>query len=217
MQDEKGKKVKRIRRRGKKPFDFSYGKWAHFGVPMLISAGDDAKLFAYSANEFTKFSPHDICPAPQRVLVQLAVNTRANQPSLLLVQASNWLDVLRVCVPDAGSGPYGGLVTTNVVARVKSKSSRKIICSAMSNSGELFCYSDHIRPNLFALSRRGQKWTINKSQLPQDLPSAHCMGFTSDGVRLLIAGHDRRIYVSLPYWLSFIISLLVSILVDLNY
>ncbi|KAK8681430.1 hypothetical protein V6N13_053834 [Hibiscus sabdariffa] len=196
LQDEQGKKVKRVRRE-KKPLDFSYGKWARFGVPMLVSAGDDAKLFAYSAKEFTRFSPHDVCPAPQRVPVQLVVSTRFSQTSFLLVQASFWLDVLCVRVPNVGSDPYGGLATTNLVARVKSKASRKIICSAMSNSGEYFGYSDQIRPSLFALSRQaGQStWTISKRQLPQDLPSAHSMAFTSDGVRLLIAGHDRRIYI----------------------
>ncbi|KAE8704475.1 cirhin-like [Hibiscus syriacus] len=169
LQDEQGKKVKRIRRE-KKPLDCSYDKWAHFGVPMLVSAGDDAKLFAYSAKEFTRFSPHD---------------------------GSFWLDVLCVRVPDVGSCPYGGLATTNLVSRVKSKASRKIICSAMSNSGEFFGYSDQIRPSLFTLSRQaGQStWSVSKRQLPQGLPSAHSMAFTSDGVRMLIAGHDRRIYI----------------------
>ncbi|XP_039066793.1 WD repeat-containing protein PCN-like [Hibiscus syriacus] len=168
------KKVKRSRSREKKPLDFCCGKWAHFGVPMLVSAGDDAKLFAYSAKDFTRFFPHDICPAPQRVPIQLVTSTRFNQTSFLLVQASCWLDVLTVQVPDVGSGPYG----------------------------ELFGYSDHIRSNLFALRRQaGQStWTISKRQLPQNLPSAHSMVFTSDGSRLLIAGHDRKIYVS---WLSY--------------
>ncbi|GMI93112.1 POPCORN [Hibiscus trionum] len=197
LQDTKRKKVKRIRSREKKPLDFSYGKWARFGVPMLVSAGDDAKLFAYSAKEFTRFSPHDICPAPQRVPIQLVTSTRFNRTSFLIVQASRWLDVLCVQVPDVGSGPYSGPVTTNIVARVKSKACRKIICSAMSNSGELFGYSDLIRPSLFALSRQaGQSaWTVSKRQLPQKLPSAHSMVFTSDGSRLLIAGHDGRIYI----------------------
>ncbi|KAE8718577.1 Transducin family protein / WD-40 repeat family protein isoform 2 [Hibiscus syriacus] len=163
------KKVKRSRSREKKPLDFCCGKWAHFGVPMLVSAGDDAKLFAYSAKDFTRFFPHDICPAPQRVPIQLVTSTRFNQTSFLLVQASCWLDVLTVQVPDVGSGPYG----------------------------ELFGYSDHIRSNLFALRRQaGQStWTISKRQLPQNLPSAHSMVFTSDGSRLLIAGHDRKIYI----------------------
>ncbi|XP_039009397.1 WD repeat-containing protein PCN-like [Hibiscus syriacus] len=146
------KKVKRIRSREKKPFDFIYGKWAHFGVPTLVSAGGDAKLFAYSAKEFTRFSPHDICPAPQRVPIQLVTSTRFNRSSFLLVQASHWLDVLCVKVPDVGSGSYGGPLTTNIVGRVKSKACRKIICSAMANPGELFGYSDLIRPSLFALN-----------------------------------------------------------------
>ncbi|MBA0828282.1 hypothetical protein Goarm_012975 [Gossypium armourianum] len=210
LQDEKERKVKKIRFKGKKLLDFSYSKWARFRVPMLVSAGDDAKLFAYSAKEFTRFSPHDVCPAPQRVPVQLVVNTRFSQTSFLLVQASSWLDVLCVRVPDVGSGPYGGLATTNLVARVKSKLSRKIVCSAMSNSGELLGYSDQIRPSLFALSRQAGEstWTLSKRQLPQDLPSAHSMAFTCDGVWLLIAGHDRRIYVSV--FSSFLVSVLAN-------
>ncbi|KAE8673918.1 cirhin-like isoform 2 [Hibiscus syriacus] len=102
-----------------------------------------------------------------------------------------------MCSVFVGSGSYSGPVTTNKVARVKSKACRKIICSAMSNTGELFGYSDLIRPSLFALSRQsGQNtWTVSKRQLPQKLPSAHSMVFTSDGSRLLIVGHDRKIYI----------------------
>ncbi|KAA8528450.1 hypothetical protein F0562_035805 [Nyssa sinensis] len=195
-------KVKRARGR-EKPIDFSYHKWAHFGVPMLISAGDDTKLFAYSAKEFTKFSPHDICPAPQRVPIQLVPNTVFNQTSLLLVQASYWLDILCVRVkssgvPDMGSGPCGGHATTDLLARVKSKASRKIICSSISTSGLLFAYSDHVKPSLFELKRREvgkSSWTVNKRQLPLKLPFAHSMVFSFDSSRLMIAGHDKRIYV----------------------
>ncbi|KAE8680729.1 cirhin-like isoform 2 [Hibiscus syriacus] len=193
-------KVKRIRYREKKPFDFSYGKWAHFGVPLLISADDDAKLFAYSAKDFTRFSPHDICPAPQRVPIQLVTSTRFNRTSFLLVQASCWLDVLTVQVPDVGSGPYGDTVTTNIVARVQSKACRKIICSAMSSSGELIGYCDLIRSSLFALSRQaGQStWTIRKRQLPQKLPSAHSMILHLESSKLLHSfipcreGHEKE-------------------------
>lgn len=198
-------KVKRIRRK-EKPIEFSYHKWAHLGVPMLISAGDDTKLFAYSVKEFTKFSPHDICPAPQRVPIQLVHNTVFNQTPLLLVQASHWLDILcvrtkNVAFPEMACGPSGGLATTDLLARIKAKASRKIICSCMSSSGELFAYSDHVRPSLFNLKMRGagkSTWTVNKRKLPQKLPFAHSMVFSFDSSRLMIAGHDRRIYVSFP-------------------
>ncbi|XP_012073934.2 WD repeat-containing protein PCN [Jatropha curcas] len=193
--------VKRIRSR-KRPIEFSYRKWAHLGVPMLISAGDDTKLFAYSAKEFTKFSPHDICPAPQRVPIQLVLNTVFNQNSLLLIQGSYWLDILCVrmkggAMPDTCPGPSRGQANTDLLARIKTKASRKIICSAISNSGKLFAYSDHVKPNLFELKKHGGKttWTVNKKQLPQNLPYAHSMVFSSDSSRLMIAGHDRRIYV----------------------
>ncbi|KAL7245410.1 hypothetical protein ACSBR2_000691 [Camellia fascicularis] len=195
-------KVKRVRGM-EKPIDFSYHKWAHLGVPMLISAGDDTKLFAYSAKEFSKFSPHDICPAPQRVPSQLVLNTVFDQTPLLLVQASYWVDILCVrvksgAIPGMGSGSSGGLATTNLLARVKSKGSRKIICSTISTSGKLFAYSDHVKPSLFELKRSGvgkSAWTVNKRKLPSNLPFAHSMVFSFDSSRLMIAGHDRRIYV----------------------
>ncbi|KAL2471554.1 Transducin family protein/WD-40 repeat family protein [Abeliophyllum distichum] len=195
-------KVKRIRGR-KKPLDFSYHKWAHLGVPMLISAGDDTKLFAYSAKEFTKFSPHDICPAPQRMPMQLALKTFFNQTPLLLIQASYWLDIYCVrvkndAVSDVSPGSSGGLASTDLVAKIKCKASRKIICSTISSSGTSFAYSDHVKSNLFELkrSKSGKNiWTVKKRQLQWELPYAHCMAFSSDSSRLLIAGHDRRIYV----------------------
>ncbi|KAI3409043.1 WD_REPEATS_REGION domain-containing protein [Psidium guajava] len=194
-------KVKRVRRR-KKPVDFSYGKWAHTGVPMLISAGDDTKLFAYSVQEFTKFSPHDICPAPQRLPFQL-VRSGFDQTPLLLVQAPYWLDILSVRTKSGtfaskASGPSGGLAATGLLARVKSKASRKIICSALSSSGELFAYSDQVKPNLFELKRREDAknlWNVTKKELPQRLSFVHSMVFSADSNRLIMAGHDRKIYV----------------------
>ncbi|XP_073019632.1 WD repeat-containing protein PCN-like isoform X1 [Primulina eburnea] len=194
-------KVKRSR--GKEKSHFSYHEWAHLGVPMLISAGDDTKLFAYSAMMFDKFSPHDICPAPQRMPMKLVMKTVFNQTPLLLIQAAHWLDIycvrLENCsVSDISPGPSGGLATTDLVARVKCKASRKITCSTISSSGTSFAYSDHVKPNLFELkrSKSGRSvWTVNKRQLPVEIPFAHCMIFSSDSSRLLLAGQDRRIYV----------------------
>ncbi|KAF4351734.1 hypothetical protein CsatB_007397 [Cannabis sativa] len=193
--------VKKLRRK-EKPVDFSYHKWAHLGVPMLISAGDDTKLYAYSAKEFTMFAPHDICPAPQRVPIQLVVNTAFNESSLLLVQAASWLDICCVrtkngAPPDMAYGPSGNPVATDLLARIKSKGSRRIICSTISNSGTLFAYSDHVKPNLFELKRKIGKsgWTVDKKQLPRNLPYAHSMVFNFDSSQLMIAGHDRKIYV----------------------
>lgn len=201
---------KSVKLRGKeKPLEFSYHKWAHLGVPMLISAGDDTKLFAYSVREFTKFSPHDICPAPQRISMQLVHNSSSQTP-LLLVQSPNWLDILsvrvkEVGVSDCGFGRCNGRAITDLVARVKCMVSRKIICSAISSSATFFAYSDHVKPSLFELKRNKtgkHSWTVNKRQLCRGLPYAHCMVFSSESSRLLLAGHDRKIYVS--FILSFL-------------
>ncbi|KAF3621835.1 putative cirhin-like isoform 2 [Capsicum annuum] len=194
-------KAKKHRSR-EKPLEFSYHKWAHLGVPMLISGGDDTKLFAYSVKEFTNFSPHDICPSPQRPPIQLAANTICSQASLLLVQASYWIDIFCVrvkngAVSDSG-GPSGGAARTDLVARVKCKTSRKITCSALSPSGVLFAYSDHVRPCFFELKKSGDgksAWSVSRRQLPSGLPFAHSMIFSADSSRMMIAGCDRRIYV----------------------
>ncbi|XP_074588267.1 WD repeat-containing protein PCN-like [Curcuma longa] len=178
-------------RRQEKPVEFSYHKWAHLGVPMLISGGDDAKLIAYSAREFTQFSPHDICPAPQRPLIKLVNDTVSDGDSMMLVQSSGWIDVLQVKL-------IGKKVVTQLLARVKSKGSSKIICSAISSSGMLFAYSDQKKPCLFELKKAEvgkSKWIINKIQLPKRLPYAHSMIFSADSSYLMLAGHDRKIYV----------------------
>ncbi|KAH9604460.1 hypothetical protein KSS87_000998 [Heliosperma pusillum] len=188
-------------RRKEKPVDFSYHKWAHLGVPMLLSAGDDTRIFAYSADEFSKFSPHDVCPAPQRVQVHFIQKSIFKQMPLLLVQASNRVDIMSLrlgnaIVPDKASN--NGHASTNLLARVNSKASGKIICSSISPSGSLFSFSNHTKPSLFELKKQeGSKspWVINKRQLPGKLPFAHALTFTSDTSRLIIAGNDRRIYM----------------------
>ncbi|XP_014505120.1 U3 small nucleolar RNA-associated protein 4 homolog [Vigna radiata var. radiata] len=184
------------RRGARKPADFSYHKWAHLGVPMLISAGDDTKLFAYPVKEFTQFPPHDICPAPQRTPIQLVLNSIFNQSKMLLVQSSKHIDVHLLPLKN-GSTP-GALMKTEIVARVKSKASRKIICSTISNSGSLFAYSDHKRPSLLELRRceMGKiTWNVDRRDLPQRLPFAHSMVFSHDSSKLIVAGCDRKIYV----------------------
>ncbi|KAL0711762.1 hypothetical protein Bca4012_018740 [Brassica carinata] len=184
--------ARKHRKKGK-PVDFTYHKWAHMGVPMLISAGDDAKLFAYSVQDFTKFSPHDICPAPQRVPMQMVHKSVFNQTSLLLVQGISDLDILRLNVSTDSSGR----ASTKPLVRVKSRDSRKIICSAISNTGSLFAYSDQVSLSLFELKKNEiakSHWSVSRRRLPT-LPFAHSMIFSSDCSRLILAGHDRRIYV----------------------
>ncbi|KAJ6799663.1 U3 small nucleolar RNA-associated protein 4-like protein [Iris pallida] len=194
LPDEKLPKL-RCRQR---PLAFTYHKWARLGVPMLISAGDDAKLFAYSAQEFTQFSPHDICPAPQRASLQLVASTIVDGASMILAQYSGWLDVMLVKLGHhkALNSPIAKSTTTQLLARIKSKASRKIISSTASSSGLLFAYSDHVRPCLFELLRHKKSgWSVNKLQLPRGLQYAHCMIFSVDSSYLMLAGHDRKIYV----------------------
>ncbi|CAN6281506.1 unnamed protein product [Urochloa humidicola] len=165
-------KTLKIRRREK--HQFSYHKWAHLGVPMLISGGDDTKLFAYSAREFTQFAPHNFCPAPQRPLINLARVQNKVTPSTSSREDAK----------------------VRQLARLKSKGSRKIISSAASTNGMLLAYSDCVRPCLFALKHKsGKKYTLDKLELPKGLPSSQSMMFTGDSSNLILAGRDGKIYI----------------------
>ncbi|MQM05672.1 hypothetical protein Taro_038481 [Colocasia esculenta] len=194
--DEKKKKFRGRR----KPIEFSCRKWAHLGVPMLISSGDDTKLFAYSVREFTKFSPHDICPTPQRLPVKLALNSLIDGAPLVLVQYPTRLDILPVQMQSnaAAGKDFGKNVTTPLLARVKSKGSQKIVCSALSNSGAFFAYSDNAKPCLFELKRHKAGkggCVVSKRKLPHGLPFAHSIIFSADSSRMMLSGHDRKIYM----------------------
>ncbi|CAN6450079.1 unnamed protein product [Victoria cruziana] len=204
--EEKGRKDRKING-PERLMNSSYRKWARLGVPMLISGGDDTKLFAYSANEFSKFSPHDICPAPQRVLVQLVHSSAIGGRDVILVQNPGWLDVMPVFVGFKAKSSKrkhmdsGKIATAQLLARVKCKKLEKIICSTISRTGVLFAFSDHVKPRLFELRNLTSSgvgnvgWEVDKMQLPGKLPFAHCMVFSNDSSRLIIAGHDRKIYV----------------------
>ena len=184
------KKARKARGK-KKPVEFSYSKWAHAGVPMLISGGDDTKLFAYSVKEFSKFSPHDICPAPQHPPIKLALNTSMNGSPLILSQHSSWLDISLVQLHSGAS--------LMPLAQIKSKGSHRIIASALSNSGSLLAYSDCTKPSLFELRKCKSSsggCSVLKRKLPPRLPAAHSMVFSADSSRFVLSGHDRKIYVS---------------------
>ncbi|XP_073525687.1 uncharacterized protein [Phyllobates terribilis] len=188
------KKEKKFRRK-EKPHDYSYHKWARFGVPMIISAGDDTKLFAYSAKDFLTFSPHDICPAPQRVPLQLVFDPVIHSNPLLLVQGASSIDILSICVKNGYSaGKVSTPTETKLVSRVNC--SGRIISSAMSSSGSLVSYSSNVRISLFELKKsKNSSWSINKKKLPSKLPSAWSMAFTPDSSRLIVAGRDSLIHV----------------------
>ncbi|GAB2228268.1 hypothetical protein Droror1_Dr00010098 [Drosera rotundifolia] len=193
---KKGKKY----RKAAKPMDSSYLKWAHLGVPMLLSAGDDTKIFAYSAMQFTEFSPHDICPAPQRMPGQLVLNSALNVAPLLLVQGPYRIDIfalsLKNVVFEKGSGKSGILAPTKPLAQFPNK--KKIVCSTISPSGLFLSYSTNVKLSLVELqisqSSKGQGSVVRR-KLPSRIPCAHSMVFTPDSSRLIISGQDRFIYV----------------------
>lgn len=60
---------------------------------MLISGGNDAKLFTYSAKAFLSFHPHDVCPCPERPFIQLANQFTPRGGTLMMTQHSTKVDI----------------------------------------------------------------------------------------------------------------------------
>lgn len=171
---------------------------------MLISSGDDTKLFAYSAMDFTNFAPHDICPAPQRPLVNLTKqrSTSDGDGQIMLIQQYNRLDV-KVLENVTGNVKRTRNQPTHL--QLKSEGLRRIVCSAISADGSHVAYSHNVRPCLFELRCQSEDghnnkgvWLLKKLKLPKGLPSAYCMIFSVDSSSLIIGGRDRKIYVSMP-------------------
>ncbi|KAL2645510.1 hypothetical protein R1flu_013097 [Riccia fluitans] len=84
------------RRRNSFQSQNDYKKWAQPGIPMLISGGNDCKLFTYPAEAFLAFHPHDICNAPQRPQIHFAGDLSSSGLSVLMAQHSTWIDVWKM-------------------------------------------------------------------------------------------------------------------------
>lgn len=68
----------------------------HSGIPMLVSGGNDAKLFTYPANAFLAFHPHDVCSAPQRTPIQVASKSRVHNGLIMMAQHEHQVDVWKI-------------------------------------------------------------------------------------------------------------------------
>jgi U3 small nucleolar RNA-associated protein 4 len=172
---------------------------------MLISGGDDTKLFAYSAREFTQFAPHNFCPAPQRPLINLARESTVNGHTMMLVQSANCLDVLLVSVennPVPSTSTRGDTKIQQLLFRIKSKAPRKYISSALSTNGALLAYSDGVKTYLLSLKHKGGKYSVDKIELQGRIPSSQSMMFTDDSSNLILSSHDGKIYVCFSLILS---------------
>lgn len=74
------------------------------GIPMLVSGGNDAKLFTYPANAFLAFHPHDVCSAPQRTPVLLALSSKLQKGIIMMAQHEHQVEVWKVNINSSASG-----------------------------------------------------------------------------------------------------------------
>ncbi|KAG0557990.1 hypothetical protein KC19_11G171000 [Ceratodon purpureus] len=269
-QKARAKRTKFKSRRG--PND--HRKWARQQTAMLISGGNDAKLFTYPANGFLSFHPHDVCPSPERPFIQLAKQSALDGGTLLMAQHSNRVDIWKIhsngsttsqsgngsnsvnghsvlgkrkwggdsdddsLEPNSNGHSIGGSGSNAIVihsnghvptqngqgkmhverpgkrmgkspgtppallATIKINSSEHIVCSAISGDGHLVAFADSQRPRLYELepkmaSMGGERGSfhIRRKKLPAVVQAAHCMVFSADSSRLLVAGPQGLIWV----------------------
>lgn len=268
------------KRRVKSTTPSDYRKWAKEQTAMLISGGNDTKLFTYSANGFLSFYPHDVCPAPERPYIQLAHQAAIEGGSLMMAQHSTRVDIWKIFTQDSANlhsgngnlhgngysvlgkrkwiggsdhetqlekvssnghvsagGPFRAskaLIPQNgppgsnwsghspvqgyrhgedpgrsqgtppaLLASIKCKSAEHISSSSISGNGRLVAFSDCQRPRLYELEQPVEKvdgterkmFKIKRRKLPAVLQSVHCMVFTADSTRLLLAGSQGIIWV----------------------
>jgi len=255
---------------------------------MLISGGNDAKLFTYPANGFLSFHPHDVCPCPERPFIQLAKQSVLHGgATLLMAQHSTKVDIWMIHSKDlqfenhrAGQNGHSILAKRKwegdseddssdsepisnghssgdteskaiaihsnghvsipktlsaldtlgkspgtppaLLATIKISSSEHIVCSAISGDGQLVAFADSQRPRLYVLepkmSNVGEaRIHIRRKKLPTVLQAAHCMVFSADSSRLIVAGPEGLIRVRLLVLFSFtILIVLKHFLLQLN-
>ncbi|CAM6020208.1 unnamed protein product [Sphagnum balticum] len=184
-----------------------YRKWALSQTGMLISGGNDAKLFTYPANSFLSFHPHDICPAPERPFIQLAHRSPLQGGTLMMAQHPTWVDVWKINSNESALNMDNRSMLKAqpliLLARIKCKSSGHITCSAISGNGCLVALSDCQRPRLYQLEHdftnnsvsEDKMRRISKKKLPPVLQATHCMLFSADSTRLLLVAPQLSVSV----------------------
>lgn len=269
MKTDKKKKSKRKRTKEKpNPVPNDHRKWARAQTAMLISGGNDAKLFTYPANGFLSFHPHDVCPCPERPFIQLAKQSGPHGGTLLMAQHPTKVDIWKIHSKDLQSensrasenghsvlgkrkwegdsdddsavsepmsnGHSGGdtgskalVIHSNghaptqrkpstldtrlgkspgtppaLLATIKISSNEHIVCSAISGDGRRVAFADSQRPRLYELEPKmtsmGEATIhIRRKKLPAVLQAAHCMVFSADSSRLIVAGPQGLIWVRL--------------------
>jgi len=183
------------------PFPAATPEDSHSPQPvasMLLSGGSDAQLLAYAAENFLGEHPVRVVRTPPAPSMSLATATGELQPLLLCTHAT-WLDVWRLGA-SAAAGEHGLQVrwgrsvssawltpprsqAANLelasapahLARIRVRSRRHLLCSALSASGKLVAASDAFTPRLFAMDLSSKRKLVTKRPLSDNAPAALLM------------------------------------------
>lgn len=143
---------------------------------MLLSAGTDAQVIAYAADNFMKEHPVRVVRAPPGPCLSIAAGT--NDQPLLLCTYATWLDLWRLGASNSSlqtAGQQQGAVSMELaaapshLARIHVRCKRNLLCCALSADGRQAAASDAFATHLFtvALPPDAPKPRISKRELPE--------------------------------------------------
>ncbi|CAL8461915.1 g1446 [Coccomyxa elongata] len=178
--------------------------------PVLISAGNDAQILVHSVPRFSQEHPVRVCKCPQPPL--LAHASGGSPPHLLSAQGTQ-VDLWRLGVAHdrqqhaasvsgwawAEGAPVDVGQEPRHLARIAAKGPAHVAAAAMSADGAAiaFCQADPESVRLFrlAVAPGSDAVALSRQSLPDKLPTAAALAFTSDGSRLLMATPEARVVV----------------------
>ena len=149
------------------------------GAFMLLSAGTDAQIIAYAADNFVKEHPVRVVRAPPGPCLSVATGT--GDLPLMLCTYSTWLDLWRLGASSAiTAGQHHAAASFELaaapthLARIHVRCKRHLVCSTLSADGRMAAASDAFAPHLFAIALPPDvpRPRVTMRQLPESLPAA---------------------------------------------
>ncbi|KAI5056426.1 hypothetical protein GOP47_0028244 [Adiantum capillus-veneris] len=122
--DNKSKLVKERKKLKRSWVEQDQAKSGQSGViSMLVSGGNDAKLFTYPANAFLAFHPHDVCFAPQRTPITLALGSKSQSGLIMMAQHEHQVELWKITINSVSRQPSSppSVATQNALSPPLSK------------------------------------------------------------------------------------------------
>lgn len=162
----------KLSRRERKKLNKSWSEQSQYksdqsGIPMLVSGGNDAKLFTYPANAFLAFHPHDVCCAPQRTPISLALNSKHHNGLIMMAQHEHQVEVWNININEPAVGQVASDVGRSKLTQsmLPSPLRKRKLQEVLREDGRRKIANGHLKKDIAKTSDLANGPSINKSPL----------------------------------------------------